>query len=72
VTHDGFKNMYNFVKRGKTIKFAPLTPSQVYEDQLKLKSEVAHKRKSKNEGDKKRFSKTERVRVKMRKKKESL
>uniref|UniRef100_A0A2N9GGC4 Reverse transcriptase n=1 Tax=Fagus sylvatica TaxID=28930 RepID=A0A2N9GGC4_FAGSY len=46
VTHDGFKNMYSFVKGGKTIKLAPLTPSQVYEDQLKLKSEVAHKRKS--------------------------
>uniref|UniRef100_A0A2N9GE48 Reverse transcriptase RNase H-like domain-containing protein n=1 Tax=Fagus sylvatica TaxID=28930 RepID=A0A2N9GE48_FAGSY len=38
VTHDGFKNMYSFVKEGKTIKLAPLTPSQVYEDQLKLKS----------------------------------
>uniref|UniRef100_A0A2N9GPC1 Reverse transcriptase domain-containing protein n=1 Tax=Fagus sylvatica TaxID=28930 RepID=A0A2N9GPC1_FAGSY len=32
VTHDGFKNMYSFVKGGKTIKLAPLTPSQVYED----------------------------------------
>uniref|UniRef100_A0A2N9IJU3 CCHC-type domain-containing protein n=1 Tax=Fagus sylvatica TaxID=28930 RepID=A0A2N9IJU3_FAGSY len=40
VTHDGFKNMYSFVKEGKTIKLAPLTPSQVYEDQLKLKSEL--------------------------------
>jgi hypothetical protein len=49
VTHDGFKNMYSFVKGGKTIKLAPLTPSQVYEDQLKLKSEVAHKRKCENE-----------------------
>uniref|UniRef100_A0A2N9GST5 Reverse transcriptase/retrotransposon-derived protein RNase H-like domain-containing protein n=1 Tax=Fagus sylvatica TaxID=28930 RepID=A0A2N9GST5_FAGSY len=38
VTHDGFKNMYSFVKGGKTIKLAPLTPSQVYEDQLKLKT----------------------------------
>uniref|UniRef100_A0A2N9FHY6 Reverse transcriptase n=1 Tax=Fagus sylvatica TaxID=28930 RepID=A0A2N9FHY6_FAGSY len=56
VTHDGFKNMYNFVKGGKTIKLAPLTPSQVYEDQLKLKSEVAHKRKSENESDQKRKS----------------
>uniref|UniRef100_A0A2N9H8I9 CCHC-type domain-containing protein n=1 Tax=Fagus sylvatica TaxID=28930 RepID=A0A2N9H8I9_FAGSY len=37
--HDGFKNMYSFVNEGKTIKLAPLTPSQVYEDQLKLKSE---------------------------------
>ena len=32
--------MYNFVKEGKTIKLTPLTPNQVYEDQLKLKSEV--------------------------------
>ena len=54
VTHDGFKNIYSFVKEGKTIKLAPLTPSQVYEDQLKLKSELFKK---------------ERVRVKMSKKK---
>jgi hypothetical protein len=59
VTHDGFKNMYSFVKGGKTIKLAPLTPSQVYEDQLKLKSEVAHKRKCENESDKKRKNEKE-------------
>uniref|UniRef100_A0A2N9HC89 RNA-directed DNA polymerase n=1 Tax=Fagus sylvatica TaxID=28930 RepID=A0A2N9HC89_FAGSY len=59
VTHDGFKNMYSFVKEGKTIKLAPLTPSQVYEDQLKLKSEVAHKRKSEKEIEQKRKSESE-------------
>jgi hypothetical protein len=59
VTHDGFKNMYSFVKGGKTIKLAPLTPSQVYEDQLKLKSEVAHKRKSEKEIEQKRKSECE-------------
>jgi hypothetical protein len=59
VTHDGFKNMYSFVKGGKTIKLAPLTPSQVYEDQLKLKSEVAHKRKSEKEIEQKRKSESE-------------
>ena len=59
VTHDGFKNMYSFVKEGKTIKLAPLTPSQVYEDQLKLKSEVIQKRKSENESDQKRKSEKE-------------
>jgi hypothetical protein len=59
VTHDGFKNMYSFVKGGKTIKLAPLTPSQVYGDQLKLKSEVAHKRKCENESDQKRKSEKE-------------
>jgi hypothetical protein len=72
VTHDGFKNMYSFVKGGKTIKLAPLTLSQVYEDQLKLKSEVAHKRKCENESDQKRKSEKEieqkRKRVKMSKK----
>ncbi|KAG2411210.1 hypothetical protein I3760_Q021300 [Carya illinoinensis] len=59
VIHDGFKNMYSFVKEGKTTKLAPLTPRQVYEDQLKLKSEVAQKRKSENESDKKRKSEKE-------------
>uniref|UniRef100_A0A2N9ERQ8 Reverse transcriptase domain-containing protein n=1 Tax=Fagus sylvatica TaxID=28930 RepID=A0A2N9ERQ8_FAGSY len=81
VTHDGFKNMYSFVKGGKTIKLAPLTPSQVYEDQLKLKSEVAHKeivkmrvikkekKKSENESDEqKRKSEKE---IKQKRKSES-
>jgi hypothetical protein len=27
VTHDWFKNIYSFVKEGKKIKLAPLTPS---------------------------------------------
>jgi hypothetical protein len=58
-THDGFKNMYSFVNEGKTIMLAPSTPSQVYEDQLKLKSEVVQKRKNKNESDKKRKSEKE-------------
>jgi hypothetical protein len=59
VIHDGFKNIYSFVKWGKTIKLAPLTPSQVYEDQLKLKSEVAHKRKCVSENEQKRKSEKE-------------
>jgi hypothetical protein len=41
----GFTNMYNFVKDGKTFKLAPLTPKQVYEDQLKLKSEIGERKK---------------------------
>jgi hypothetical protein len=74
-SHDGFKNMYSFVKGDKTIKLAPLTPSQVYKDQLKLKNEIAQKRKSKSENEHKRNSKSEneqkkkkRVRVKISKK----
>jgi hypothetical protein len=39
--------MYNFIKDGKIIKLAPLTPKQVYEDQLKLKSEICKKERVK-------------------------
>jgi hypothetical protein len=37
------------VKDGQAIKLAPLTPKQVYEDQLKLKSEIEQKRKGEAE-----------------------
>ena len=38
--YDGFRNRYSFEKDGKIIKLHPLTPKQVYEDQLILKSKV--------------------------------
>jgi hypothetical protein len=37
--HDGVKNMYTTVKDGETITLLSLTPKQVYDDQIKLKSE---------------------------------
>jgi len=37
--YDGVKNRYTSVKDGKTITLIPLTPKQVYDDQIKLKSE---------------------------------
>lgn len=37
--HDGYKNKYSFMKEGKSITLAPLTPAQAYEDQIKLKNE---------------------------------
>ena len=40
VNHDGFKNRHSFVKDSKTITLVPLTPRQVYEDQMKLKRET--------------------------------
>ena len=49
VIHDGFKNRYNFVKDGKSVTLVPLTPKQVYKDQLKLKSEFEQKNKSEAE-----------------------
>ena len=36
---DGIKNRYTIIKDGKTITLVPLTPKQVYDDQIKLKSE---------------------------------
>ena len=63
VMHDGFRNSYNFVKDGKSVTLVPLSPKQVYEDQMKLLSEVEKKRKSeaetsrKNESEKKKSEK---------------
>ena len=39
VIHDGFGNRYSFVKDNKSVTLVPLTPRQVYEDQLKIKRE---------------------------------
>jgi hypothetical protein len=35
--HDGFKNRYSLEKDGRIYTLAPLSPKQVYEDQLQLK-----------------------------------
>ena len=35
--HGGVKNRYTIIKDGKTITLIPLTPKQVYDDQIKLK-----------------------------------
>jgi hypothetical protein len=37
VIYNGFRNKYSFVKDEKFITLVPLSPKQVYEDQLKLK-----------------------------------
>ncbi|XP_052477140.1 uncharacterized protein LOC128032566 [Gossypium raimondii] len=37
VMHDGYSNRYSFKHMGRNVTLAPLTPKQVYEDQLKLK-----------------------------------
>ena len=48
VMHDGFTNRYSFMHAGKKITLAPLTPSQVVEDQASLKnSKKATKEKKK-------------------------
>ena len=55
--HNGFKNRYSFVKDGKSVTLIPLTPKQVYEDQLKLKSEFEQKNKSEQNIKEKRVRK---------------
>ena len=37
VTHDGRTNRYSFVKDRKKMIFVPLSPKQVFDDQVKLK-----------------------------------
>jgi hypothetical protein len=69
-THDGFKNGHSFVKDNKTITLVPLTPRQVYEDQVKLKRENELKRNCKSESlkkvDEKRAKEKKRVKRKKR------
>lgn len=37
--HNEYKNRYSFIKDGKSITLASLTPAQAYKDQINLKSE---------------------------------
>jgi hypothetical protein len=38
-TLNGFRNRFTIIKDGKTITLIPLSPKQVYDDQVKLKRE---------------------------------
>jgi len=52
-TKDGYTNRYSFVRNNRTITLAPLTPKQVYENQLKMKREREKKEsEQKNEKSK--------------------
>ena len=44
--HDGFTNKYSFVHNQRNITLVPLTPKQVYEDQVSLQREVDQKKES--------------------------
>jgi len=70
VINDGFTNRYNFVNDVKTFKFASLTPKQVYEDQMKLKSEIEQKRKSEKENREVPENKEKRVELQEKKERE--
>ena len=49
VKHDGFTNKYSFELNQKTVTLAPMTPKQVYEDQVRLQKESEQKKKSENQ-----------------------
>lgn len=38
VIHDGFTNRYTFDMNGRKVTLAPMTPSEIYQDQLKAKT----------------------------------
>ena len=46
--HDGFTNKYSFVHNQRNITLVPLSPKQVYEDQVSLQREVDQKKRVKN------------------------
>jgi len=46
VKHDGFTNKYSFVLNQRSITLVPLTPQQVYEDQVRLPNESDQKKES--------------------------
>jgi hypothetical protein len=46
VKHDGFTNKYTFVLNQRSITLIPLTPQQVYEDQVRLQKESDQRKES--------------------------
>ncbi|KAH9716981.1 Endonuclease [Citrus sinensis] len=56
VTHDGYLNRYSFVMNKRQITLVPLTPRQVYEDQMSIKKESD----TKNENESTKESEIER------------
>jgi Mg-chelatase subunit ChlI len=46
VKHDGFTNKYSFVLHQRSITLVPMTPQQVYEDQVRLQKESDQKKES--------------------------
>ena len=59
VQHDGFTNNYSFMHNQRTVTLVPLTPSQVYEDQVRLQKDSEQKKKSEKESEQKKISEKE-------------
>ena len=54
VKHDGFTNKYSFMHNQRTVTLVRLTPSQVYEDQVRLQKESKQKKRSEKESEPKK------------------
>ena len=65
VQHNGFTNKYSFVHNQRTVTLVPLTPSQVYEDQVRLQKDSEQKKKSEKESEQKKKSEKESEQKKM-------
>ncbi|XP_031387173.1 uncharacterized protein LOC116200464 [Punica granatum] len=57
--HDGYKNRYSFVNDGRKVTLVPLTPYQVYEDQLRIKRSICEKSDVEAEIERKKESEQE-------------
>ena len=71
VNHDRLKNIHSFVKDNKTITLVPLTPRQVYENQMKLKRENDLKKNWETKSWKKDYEKESERKKQSEQKKES-
>ena len=56
VMHDGHRNRYSFFKDDRNITLAPLTPTQVHEDQLRIKRSIGENSEVEAEKPKKKES----------------
>ena len=59
VKHESFTNKYSFMHNQRTVTLVPLTPSQVYEDQVRLQKESEQKKMSEKESEQKKMSEKE-------------
>ncbi|KAL4383335.1 hypothetical protein GQ457_15G018060 [Hibiscus cannabinus] len=51
VIHNCYTNQYSFTHEGKKVILAPLTPSKVHEDQIRLKASIAAWKASKEKNE---------------------
>ena len=54
VSHDGFTNKYTFVYKTKPVTLVPMSPIQVYQDQVKLQQDAKKESEGKKESEKKK------------------